>query len=209
MKPIILALCGLFVASAIGSPQHVLPGHVPKAVQRNARLGDLDPARRLNLAIGLPLHNQPQLSALLHDLYDQTSPKNHHYLTPQQFTESFGPKEVEYAKLIAFAESRGLTVSSTHANRMLLKVSGSVDQIEKAFHIRLGLYQHPGRRRTFYAPDTEPSMDSDIPVLHIGGLNDYEIPRRGRERPPTKGVPYTDPLSSAVAAEQPVGQLVL
>src|ERR1017187_330884 len=38
------------------------------------------------------------------------------------------------------------------------------------------VYQHPTEARRFYAPDVQPSVGLDIPVLHINGLNDYTRP---------------------------------
>lgn len=43
--------------------------------------------------------------------------------------------------------------------------------IEKAFQVTLGVYQHPREARTFYAPEAEPSLDLAVPVLHISGLD--------------------------------------
>ena len=78
---------------------------------------------------------------------------------------------------MAFAKANGLTVTGTHPNRTLLDVRGSVADIEKVCHVTLRLYSHPKEARTFYAPDAEPSLDLDIPVLHISGLDNYVVPR--------------------------------
>ena len=59
----------------------------------------------------------------------------------------------------------------------MLDVSGSVADIEKAFHIKMHVYQHPVEARTFFAPDVEPSLDLDTPVLAISGLDNYVRPR--------------------------------
>ena len=59
----------------------------------------------------------------------------------------------------------------------MLDVSGSVADIEKAFHVHMLVYQHPVEARTFFAPDVEPSLDLDTPVLAISGLDNYVKPR--------------------------------
>jgi subtilase family serine protease len=59
----------------------------------------------------------------------------------------------------------------------LLDVTGSVANIEKVFHLTMRVYQHPTEARTFYAPDVEPSLDLAVPVLNIGGLNNYTMCR--------------------------------
>jgi uncharacterized repeat protein (TIGR01451 family) len=133
----------------------------------------------MNLAIGLPLRNRETLTNLLHDLYDPASPIFHQYLTPQQFTEQFGPSETDYEAVMAFARANGLTVTGKHPNRVLLDVSGSVADIEKAFHVTMRVYQHPKEARTFFACDVEPSLDLATPVLTISGLNNYQLPHPG------------------------------
>jgi hypothetical protein len=35
-------------------------------------------------------------------------------------------------------------------------VAGQVSEVEKAFNIKMRLYQHPTEPREFYAPDVEP-----------------------------------------------------
>jgi uncharacterized repeat protein (TIGR01451 family) len=156
--------------------QH-LAGHVPKATATLQSLGSLPPTKELRLAIALPLRNQESLSQLLADLYDPASPRYHQYLTPEQFTVQFGPTEADYDALAAFAEANGLRVTARYSNRLLLDVSGSVAAIEKVFHLNLRLYSHPTENRTFFAPDVEPSVELKVPVLHVTGLTDFELPR--------------------------------
>ena len=113
---------------------------------------------------------------LIQELYDPASTNYHRYLTPEQFAERFGPTEADYQKLMAFAKANHLAVTATHPNRTLLDVKGSVADIETVCQVNLRQYQHPTEARTFYAPDAEPSLDLDIPVLAISGLDNYLIP---------------------------------
>ena len=159
--------------------RQVLRGHVPAAVAKlNLRpIGRLPATHRLNLAIGLPLRNTNALSKLLQDMYDPASPQFRHYLTPEQFTEQFGPTKQDYEAVRQFAGKYGLDLTVTHSNRVLLDVAGQVADIEKAFQVRLYTYQHPTEARQFYAPDVEPSVEAGLAVLDISGLNNYTLPR--------------------------------
>jgi len=174
------ALC-LLLSTTLNSAadRQVLRGHMPAAVrepnvQPTARLSATN---ELRLAIGLPLRNPAALTALLAQLYDPTSPQYHQYLTVEEFTERFGPTKDDYEAVIAFAGAQGLKVTARHPNRLLLDVSGSVADIERALHLTLRLYQHPQEARIFYAPDADPSLDLQVPVLSVSGLNDYSVPR--------------------------------
>ena len=145
----------------------------------------------MKLAIGLPLRNKEGLTNLLQGIYDPASPDYHHYLTPAQFAERFGPTEQDYRAVTAFATANGLKVAATHSNRTLLDVTGSVSNIEKALHVTMRTYAHPREKREFYAPDVEPSLDLAAPVLHIGGLDNYLLPHpmnlRGNPPPAPRG----------------------
>lgn len=118
------------------------------------------------------------MTNLLKQLYDPASPNFHQWLTPGQFTDQFGPTEDDYRRVVHFAETHGLKVTRTHSNRMLVDVIGPVTNIEGAFQVKLRVYQHPTEHRTFYAPDTEPSVETNIPILCVSGLNNFTLPHR-------------------------------
>ena len=122
-----------FTTHAQTTVRQRLHGHIPEAVSHLQPMGRFPGTNRLNLAIGLPLRNQEALDNLLQQIYDPASPNYRQYLTPEQFTEQFGPTEQDYQAVIDFAKTNGLTVTGMCANRVLLDVSGSVAGIEKAF----------------------------------------------------------------------------
>ena len=180
MKPIsILGLVVLFsfITSAAPVGQKTLKGHVLPTVKHLTPVGRLSSSQQLRLAIGLSLSKQEQLTTFLDQLYDPANPNYHHYLTPQEFTERFGPSESDYQAVIDFANVNGFKVVKTHPNRMLVDVVASAPQIEKAFGINVQVYQHPTEPRTFYAPDGEPSVPANLAIADISGLNDYAPPQ--------------------------------
>ena len=132
----------------------------------------------LSLAFTLPLRNQAGLNALLHTLYDPKSPEYRHFLTPEDFAARFGPTQADYAKAIAYARAQGFTVTATHPNRTLLEVTGTAAQAEKAFNLHLLTYQM-ATGRTFYAPDAEPSVPSELASVVSGviGLDNASVRR--------------------------------
>jgi subtilase family serine protease len=166
---IVLWLLGM---PAQAQQRRSLPSHVP-ATARAQPVDRLPASTRLNLAIGLPLRNQEALTKFLLDIYDPASPQYHHYLTPEQFTEKFGPTEQDYQAVIDFANRSGFRITATHPNRVLLDVNAAVADIEKALHVTMRVYQHPREGRRFYAPDVEPSVEVGIPVLDINGLDNF------------------------------------
>ncbi len=164
---------GLAFALPQANAQRRIEGHVPKAVETLAAKGNLPSETQLHLAIGLPVRDAAGLDAFVRSVSDPSSSDYRHYLTPEQFTERFGPTEHDYQAVINFAESNGMTVSTTHPNRMIVDVEASAAAIARAFHVTMRTFRHPTEDRDFYAPDTEPVVDQAVPILHIGGLDNY------------------------------------
>ena len=165
----------------------LLPGHLPAVVPSLQPLARLNGSTRLKLSINLPLHNWEALTNLLEELYDPASPRFHHYLTPEEFDARFGPTELDYQAVIAFATSSGFAVTARHPNRMLLEVNESVTDIERALQVMMRTYAHPTEPRTFFAPDTEPSVGAGISISYIGGLDNFARPHpKNLRRSPLK-----------------------
>lgn len=185
LKWVVVASLAAMLAFAGRAPaqQHfTLTNHVPRAVaSRQAEwVGELPGTHRLSLAVSLPLHHEVELDDLLQQLYDPESPDFRQYLTVEEFTERFGPTQEEYDALLNFAEANGLTVVGSPSNRLVLDLEGPVEGIEKAFNVTMGVYQHPTENRTFYAPDREPTLELETPVLHISGLDNFTLPHAKR-----------------------------
>ena len=175
------------VMSAQAAALQKLHDHVPAVTSRLVSISRLEASNHLDLVIGLALRNREALTNLLRDIYNPASPQYRHYLTPAQFTERFGPSERDYQAVIAFVKANGLKVSETYSNRVLVDVNASVADIEKVFHLTMRVYPHPKESRTFYAPDTEPSLDLAVPISHISGLDNYSV-----QQPLVRSISFTN-----------------
>ena len=151
-------------------------------------VGRLPAEQTMRLVLVLPLRNQADLDNFLKDLYDPSSSSYRDFLTVEEFTARFGPTQEDYDAVVRFAVASGFTVVGTSRNRMNLDVMGSVANIEKAFHVTMGVYQHPTENRTFYAPDREPMPALDVRLWHISGLDNYSIPRPALVHRDARGV---------------------
>ena len=109
----------------------------------------------------LPLRNQDQLADLLHRLYTKGDPMYGEYLTPDQFTQQFGPTQADYNVVLAFAQAQGLTVTNTSPNRTVVDVVGNAQTVEQAFGLQLHQYQIAGGR-IFRAPSNEPQIPAGL-----------------------------------------------
>ena len=183
-----LALICFCQTTVLAAGMQTLHGHVPEAVARlNLQpVGQLPASNQMRLVIGLPLRNQEALTNLLQQLYDPASTNFHHYLNPAQFTARFGPTEQDYQRVIDFVTTNGLQVGKTYNDRVLLDVTAPVASIERAFHITLNTYHHPTETRQFFAPDVEPSVDTNVPILYVNGLNNFTMPKPLGHATPTQ-----------------------
>ncbi len=140
-------------------------------------IGRLPSEQSMNLDLVLPLSNQAGLDAFLKDIYNPASPNFHHYVTPAEFTERFGPSQADYDALVNFVKESGFEVVGGSRDGMELQVKGTISVIEDAFHVKMTNYQHPTEDRTFYAPDREPTVNLPFALWHISGLDNYSIPK--------------------------------
>src|SRR5580698_1631455 len=165
-----VAVPGWTAAHGQQKPQ-VLHSHVRREVAGgSARLvGAMPEDQRLSLSIVMPLRNEAELQQLLGRLYDPASPDYRQFLSVAEFTQRFGPTAQDYASVVAFAKASGFEVTGTPANRMIVPISGTVETINNAFHVRMSLYQHPTENRTFFSPDREPSLTLNVALAHVAG----------------------------------------
>jgi subtilase family serine protease len=160
-------------------PQSPVTRHTRAAVVsgRVPLVGHLPAVHSMEITFVLQHRNQAELDQMLKDLYDRTSPSFRKFLTVEQFTEQFGPSRGDYETVQSFAKAHGLQILSTSRNRMNLQVRGSVENIEKALNVTIGVYQHPTENRTFFAIDREPTPDMSVRLWSISGLDNYSIPK--------------------------------
>ncbi len=139
-------------------------------------VGRLPVSQILQLDVVLPMRDREGLHNFLAELRSAAVPNRVHYLTPEEFTERFGPTEQDYDAVVRYAQQHALTVVGGSRDGMEVQVRGTVGAIEAAFNVSLLTYQHPTENRVFYAPDREPSTDLPFALWHVSGLDNYSIP---------------------------------
>jgi subtilase family serine protease len=168
----------LFVVEGRSQAQSLMTHHMREANLKGQAqsVGRLPETQSLRLDIVLPLRNQAGLEDFLRELYDPSSPSFRHFLTVQEFTARFGPTQEDYDAVIRYAKTNGLAVVGGTRDGMDVQVEGSVGNVERAFHVSMGVYQHPTENRTYFAPDREPMVDLPFQLWHISGLDNFSIP---------------------------------
>ncbi len=105
----------------------------------------------------------------------QSSPNYHKWLTPQQFAAEYGATEDQIATVTAWAQSQGLSVASISPAKTRMTLSGTADQVQRAFAVSLHRYVVMGTAR--FANSSAPSVPFAIaPIIAgVSGLDDIPV----------------------------------
>ena len=159
-------------------PQQLLTRHVRDEVAngRAQFVGQLPATQTLRFDIVLPLRDRAGLQNFLLEIQDPTSPSYHQFLTPQEFTVRFGPSQEDWDAVVAYAKASGFEIINGTREERDLRLTGTVANIEKAFHVTIGTYQDLTEDRTFFAVDREPTVDLPFQLWHVTGLDNDSRP---------------------------------
>jgi subtilase family serine protease len=154
--------------------RQILKSHDPSIVKKIKPIGALDPNTLVDLIIELPFRNEEAMAKKLHDLYDPANPDFRHFLTPGEFTETYGPTQNDFDELLNFAKANDLKIINAPPNRALLHIQAPAKAIERVFHVKMLSYKNPDNGKEFYATEGDGYLDIRLEKLEIFGLNNYE-----------------------------------
>lgn len=98
-------------------------------------LGAANQSATTRFNVYLPLTHTAALEKLLQDQTDSKAASYHHWLTPAQFKEQFGPSRADLSKLRGMLEASGFKVVGEKTQS--LQVEGSVAAVERLFSTHL------------------------------------------------------------------------
>ena len=167
-----------FTLPGQAQPQPLLTRHVRDAVVNGQAqfVARLPATQTLNFDIVLPLRDRVGLQNFVQEVQDPASPFYHQFLTPQEVTARFGPSQEDWDALVAFAKASGFEIIGGNREERDLRLTGTVANIEKAFHVTMGIYHDLTEDRTFFAVDREPTVDLPFQLWHITGLDNDSRP---------------------------------
>ena len=159
------------IAQARNDQMVPVNGQTVPLVSHASLLGAANGGQQLNLSIGLQPRNAQELDNLLRDLYDPSSSLYHHFLTPQEFADEFGPTPDSQQQVVNYIRSQGLAVRSISPNGLLIDASATVSQAQAAFQVVINNYQLG--THTFFANASAPKIPASLSSLiaSIGGLD--------------------------------------
>lgn len=163
------------------SQRTVLSGHIhPKATAANDR-GRVAPGLQLSyvtLSFNQSAAQKSDLTKLLADQQNPSSPDYHHWLTPAQYADRFGLSAQDIGEVEQWLRGQGLSIAAVAQGRNWVAVNGTAAQVESAFGTEIHEYLVDGK--THFANATEPSVPAALGgiILSIRGLNDFRMKPR-------------------------------
>jgi len=136
------------------------------------------------------------LKQLIGELHRPGSASYHHWLTPEQFGQQFGPSDADLAAVEGWLQWHGFNDLKVNPGRQTLEVTGSAAQFREAFHAQIHSYSVQGM--THYANAADPQIPAALAPVFGGfaSLNNFNLkiysnllgkatyePKSGRARP--------------------------
>ena len=195
-------LCALFLAASIilvaaaqNSPAVRIPSRITQAIDEanvttlrgnthplaQARFDqgaapDSMPMQRMLLVLKRSQAQESALDALLDQQQDSTSPNYHHWLTPEQFGQQFGPSDQDIQTITNWLQSRGFSVAGVSNGRTVIEFSGTAGQVRQAFRTEIHRYAVNGQNH--WANSADPQIPAALAPV-VAGINTlYNFPRR-------------------------------
>jgi subtilase family serine protease len=151
-----------------------LRGNVPRLARAEYDQGETSSATQLphiRLLLSRSSEQQAALDQYLAQLQDKSSPNYHKWLTPEEFGQLYGPADSDLTTLVAWLQSHGLTLETISKGRTNIAFSGTVSQVEEAFHTSIHSFQtNEGEvgKRQFYSNTTDPRIPTALATVIKG-----------------------------------------
>ncbi|TCO60498.1 S53 family peptidase [Actinocrispum wychmicini] len=172
----ITLIIGTVPAQASAEPLVALADNAAPLVD-SSRTGDAGADQPITAALSLKLHNEGALERFLADVQNPASPQYRHFLTPNQFSEAFGPTQADVDTAMSFLKQSGATGIEVSGNRQAITFALSTGQAQSAFHTRIGRYHDNANGRDFYANDSVPALPAAVSavVANVVGLDNHAV----------------------------------
>lgn len=126
---------------------------------------------RMLLVLTRSPEQEATLKALLDQQQDKSPPNYHQWLKPAEFGQTFGPADEDVQAVAAWLRSRGFQVTSVTKGRGIVEFSGTVAQVNEAFHTEIHKYvvngeEHWGNSSDPQIPSALASVVGGIATLH-------------------------------------------
>ncbi len=167
-----------------------------------ANLGPESQTKQITVTVWLKLHNKAALDTLVQQLYDQSSPNYHHWLTLKQYNREFAPTASDAATVRDFLTSHNLTIALSDPHNHYVVAQGAVGDIQNAFNVQINRVMVNGVVHRLNASEPVLAGPAAPLVATVQGLSDlgYQSYASPAVDPETRS-PYSGVSPSAVGPD--------
>lgn len=130
---------------------------------------------RMLLVLKRPAAQETALSKLLVEQQVKSSPNYHHWLTPEQFGEQYGPADADIQTVSNWLSAQGFEIDHVAAGRSVIEFSGAAAQVRQAFHTDIRQYAVNGN--VYWSNAADPQIPAALApvVAGIASLNNFPV----------------------------------
>ena len=153
-----------------------LRGNVYPMARAEFERGSVDPNKlleRMVMVLKRSPEQEARLAAFNERQYDPKSAEFHHWLHAEEFGKLYGPSDADLAAVTNWLQNHGFQINEIGKGRVWIEFSGTVGQVEEAFHLEMHHYLVDGQMHI--ANDRDPAIpEALLPVVTgIASLHDF------------------------------------
>jgi hypothetical protein len=145
-------------------------GPAPDSLQMN----------RMLLILKRPDSEETKLRSLLDEQQDRSSTSYHQWVTPDEFGEQFGPSDQDIQTVESWLQSHGFSVERTSRGRTIVVFSGTVAEVQLAFHTEIHRYVVNGEE--YWANASDPQIPVALEPVVAGLVSLHNFPKQPLHR---------------------------
>ena len=128
---------------------------------------------RMVLVLQRSPEQEVELSAFNERQYDPKSPDYHHWLHAEEFGQLYGPSDSDVSAATSWLHNHGFSIENVSKGRTSIQFTGTVAQVQEAFHVEMHNYLVNGEEHI--ANDRDPQIPEALaPVITgVASLNNF------------------------------------
>ncbi|HEV2386930.1 MAG TPA: protease pro-enzyme activation domain-containing protein [Candidatus Acidoferrales bacterium] len=147
--------------------------HEANAGNDRGQVADDVPMQHMLLQLSRSGEQEQALEQFIAQQQDPASPNYHHWLTAQQFGETFGLAQQDLDTITGWLGSYGFTVNVVYPSRILIDFSGTAGQVRQAFHTEIHYLDVNGAKHIANMRDPQIPAALASAVEGIVSLHDF------------------------------------
>ena len=136
-------------------------------------------------------------------------PGQRKYISREEFAERYGADPADVARVEQFARKYGMAVNEVSVAKRTVKLSGTVEQLNRAFAVDLGLYESRDKKISYRGREGHVNVPEDL-VDAVQGV--FGLDNRRQAKPlhrllsgPAQNITPSDAAASGKPLRLPVG----